>query len=98
MIRSKILKQAKKAVCTDRNHQYGGPEDSFKVIAGFWNIYLQARNTKKLKTFDVGNMMGLLKIARSATAGDNQKADTFIDLAGYAACAAECALGKEDNK
>lgn len=43
---------------------------------------------------DVAAMMGLLKVARIAT-GSNP--DSFVDLAGYAACAGEIATGgKED--
>lgn len=41
---------------------------------------------------DVAAMMGLLKVARIAT-GFNP--DSFVDLAGYAACAGEIAT-KED--
>ena len=37
---------------------------------------------------DVAMMMVLLKIARIAAGGG--KADSWIDLAGYAACGAEC--------
>lgn len=37
---------------------------------------------------DVAMMMALLKIARIAAGGG--KADSWIDLAGYAACGAEC--------
>ena len=37
---------------------------------------------------DVATMMGLLKVARIAT-GSNP--DSFVDLAGYAACAGEIA-------
>ena len=41
---------------------------------------------KGFKVADVAMMMALLKVAR-INAGD--KADSFIDLAGYAACAGE---------
>ena len=36
-------------------------------------------------------MMALLKIARVGTSFVGGTADSFVDLAGYAACGAECA-------
>ena len=41
MERKEILEQAIKAVCTDRDGQYGSPENNFKVIAEFWTDYLR---------------------------------------------------------
>ena len=40
MRRKDILTAAEKCVCTDRQTQYGSPENSFKRIASFWNTYL----------------------------------------------------------
>lgn len=95
MIRAEFLEKAKEIVCTDRNGQYGEPEDNFAVIAELWGTYLSCRTVPfgakvELEATDVGMMMSLFKIARFATA-DSAKADTFIDLIGYAACAADCA-------
>ena len=88
MTRAEILKAAERCVCTDRNQQYGDPEDNFSIIAALWNVYLFGRGTKsQLNPEDVGAMMALFKLGRIATGGD--KADNFIDLAGYAACAGE---------
>lgn len=36
-------------------------------------------------------LMALLKIARVGTSFVGGTADSFVDLAGYAACGAECA-------
>lgn len=80
--REEILREAIKCVCTDRNRQYGEPEDNFDVIAGFWETYLGCPVTERM----VADMMILLKIGRAVTA-DVQKKDTYIDIAGYAACA-----------
>lgn len=88
MTRSEILKAAERCVCTDRNQQYGEPEDNFRIIAALWNVYLFGRGAKsQLNPADVGAMMALFKLGRIATGGD--KVDNFIDLAGYAACAGE---------
>lgn len=88
MTRSEILKAAERCVCTDRNQQYGEPEDNFRIIAALWNVYLFGRGAKaQLNPADIGAMMALFKLGRIATGGN--KADNFIDLAGYAACAGE---------
>lgn len=53
-----------------------------------WSVYLCARGMDQpLGAADVGAMMALFKLGRIAPGGD--KADNFIDLAGYAACAGE---------
>jgi hypothetical protein len=86
--RAEILHEAERCVCTDRNQQYGEPEDNFRTISMLWSVYLCARGMKHpLSAADVGAMMALFKLGRIATGGD--KADNFIDLAGYAACAGE---------
>ena len=88
MTRAEILKAAERCVCTDRNQQYGEPEDNFRTISMLWSVYLCARGMDQpLGAADVGAMMALFKLVRIATGGD--KADNFIDLAGYAACAGE---------
>ena len=82
MNRLDTLKAAAECVCGSREEDYGSPEDNFAVIAGLWTAYTGTDVTPK----DVAMMMALLKIAR-AKAGS--KPDTYVDLAGYAACGAE---------
>lgn len=82
--REKLLDEAKAIVCGDRDQQYGKPEDSFYVIAKLWSAYMMSRLDER----DVAMMMILLKVAREATG--QSKRDNLIDIAGYAACAAEC--------
>ena len=86
MTRKECLDKAAGCVLQDRNNDYGGPEDSFGVIANFWSVYLG----RKVYPHDVAMMMSLLKIARIK--GNKSYADGYIDLAGYAACGAECAM------
>jgi hypothetical protein len=97
--RKELLEAAEQCVCTDRNEQYGEPEDSFKAIADLWNAYLTNRlkTPIKLEAMDAGNMMVLFKMARAATA-KVQKDDTYIDMIGYAACAGECEFLEEERK
>ena len=88
MKRKEVLETAIKTVCTDREGQYGSPEDNFKFIAILWNEYLAHHNGGgKLTGSDVAIMMALLKIARITTG--IHKDDNYVDLAGYAACGAE---------
>lgn len=87
--RSDILDEAKKCVCGQREEDYGSPEDNFKVIAEFWSTYKGVEFTPT----DVAMMMGLLKVARIKS-GTGTK-DSFVDLAGYAACGGEIALKEE---
>lgn len=82
MNRLDTLKAAAECVCGSREEDYGSPEDNFATIAALWTAYTGADVTPK----DVAMMMALLKIAR-AKAGS--KPDTYVDLAGYAACGAE---------
>ena len=89
--REYILREAARIVCEDRNAQYGEPEDSFRAIAEFWETYVRERCVSKgsnvfIEPADVAMMMVLLKVARTI---GGTKADTYIDIAGYAACAAE---------
>lgn len=93
LTRADILHAAEKCVCGQRETDYGTPEDNFKAIAELWNVYLDRISVGKygntiVDEKDVAVMMALLKIARIARGGG--KADSWIDLAGYAACGAEC--------
>ena len=82
-IREEILEEARKAVC-ERGKEYGGPEDSFQRIAALWAAYGATSYTRE----DVAIMLGLVKIARLASNPAHR--DSWVDLAGYAACGAEC--------
>lgn len=91
LTRKEVLDNAAKAVLNDRNEIYGSPEDLFTVIAKFWNTYLNEPADKQIniEPHDVAAMLSLLKIARLAgSKGAHQ--DSWIDLAGYAACGSEC--------
>lgn len=81
--RKQLLKDAKKIVCGARSDQYGDVEDSFCNIARLWSAYLH----ESINSRDVANMMILLKIARN---NQNIHRDNWVDIAGYAACGAEC--------
>jgi hypothetical protein len=93
LTRADILHAAEKCVCGQRETDYGTPEDNFETIAEFWTAYLSRACVDEaggvyIDANDVAMMMALLKIACIARGGG--KADNWIDLAGYAACGAEC--------
>ena len=88
--RADILDCAKLVVNGAREKQYGKPEDNFAIIAKLWSAY----KGDSFTPVDVAMMMALLKIARIKTGVGT--VDSFVDLAGYAACAGEIA-GKNDD-
>lgn len=92
MTRSETLDKAKDCVCGQRENEYGSPEDNFGIIAEFWSVYKGFEFTAN----DVAMMMALLKISRirSGTGTD----DSYVDLAGYAACGAEINSKMISNK
>lgn len=92
MKRKETLEQAEQIVCKDRETQYGSPEDNFATIAVFWTVY----TGHAINSHDVAVMMAPLKIARIKSG--QWKADNYIDLAWYAACAAELAGEERDGE
>ena len=87
MNRAMILETAAKIVTGNREQEYGSPEDNFKQIANLWNSFLETRQGKLLTAADVAIMMILFKIGRLATGAGS--VDTWLDIAGYAACGGE---------
>lgn len=85
--RQRVLREAEKCVCGEREQDYGTPEDSFRKIGTFWTAYLNY--AVKIDAEDVAAMMALLKIARISE--NPQHMDSWVDLAGYAACGGEIA-------
>lgn len=89
--RSQLLDKAKTTITRDRNAKYGGPESSFSLIARYWSAYLPG---VEIKPTDVAIMLALMKLARlQATKGGHQ--DSWIDLAGYAACGYEVSTAED---
>lgn len=99
MKRDEILKTAEEIVTKDRNAQYGEPEDNFAVIAEYWGTYLSQHNGGRavlLTPMDVALMMVLFKLGRLTTARA-VTLDSFVDAAGYVACAGEIATDIEQE-
>ena len=88
--RRDILRCAEKCVCGHREHDYGTPESNFQLIADLWNDYLFPKlkeNKNVISAMDVAMMMALMKVSRIRNGGGS--GDSFVDLAGYAACGGE---------
>ena len=90
MNREELLKAAIERVQAG-SKVYGKAEDNFSLIASFWNEYISSRqeyaHIELLEPPDVAALMILLKIARAVNG--KPQIDTWLDIAGYAACAVE---------
>lgn len=100
--RAYILDTAKTVVTGEREEMYGTPEDSFRLIGQLWESYLLEKCVSgfnlivSVEPEDVAIMMALLKVARIALALSH--IDSWVDLAGYAACGGEIAMIGEENR
>jgi len=83
--RAKLLREAEQLVTGDRNAQYGDPRQDFRRTATMWSAYLGA----DVRPHDVAALMSLLKLSRIRWSPT--KEDSWVDLAGYAACGWDCA-------
>jgi hypothetical protein len=90
-LRVEALREAARIISGERDKQYGKPEDNFKRIAKIWSVTLGVEITNE----DVAMMMVGLKLARYASKSGFQP-DTWVDIAGYAACGYE--VGSLESK
>lgn len=96
MNKKELLAAAIDAVA-ERGLNYGAPEDNFTRIVRLWNVHLSNRYSpdRLLDEQDVAMMMALMKIARLETQPGHM--DSWVDLAGYAACGGEIAGRQSDD-
>jgi hypothetical protein len=90
-LRVEALREAARIISGERDKQYGKPEDNFERTAKIWSVILGIEITNE----DVAMMMVGLKVARYASKSGFQP-DTWVDIAGYAACGYE--VGNLENK
>ena len=91
--RIEALREAARIISTERNMNYGDPEDNFDRTRKIWSVILGV----DISNEDVAMMMVGLKMARYANKGDFQP-DTWIDIAGYAGCGYEVGFKEEEKK
>lgn len=97
----RILEEAMDIVRGERQDNYGDIDTSFGQIADYWSGYVQRKFRKHIveiygfevgkgdppfaiTEMDVANLMILLKVSR---AQNNFDRDSYVDIAGYVACA-----------
>ncbi len=90
-LRVEALREAARIISGERNKQYGGPEENFERIARIWEIIFGIPVSNE----DVAMAMVAVKVARYASKSGYQP-DTWVDIAGYAACGYE--VGNLENK
>jgi hypothetical protein len=81
-------------VVRDRRPKYGGPKNHFRRTIGMINAAFADVLKRPLTESDWAIFMTFDKVARFL--GPNKTADGPIDLAGYAACLAECEAAETD--
>lgn len=89
--RRDALKKAEACVCQDRQSSYGDAEDNFARIAALASVALADRLKRPLDAVDVALFMACVKLGRLAY--DRGNLDSWVDLAGYAACGAGIVTG-----
>ena len=55
-IRNNILAEADEIIHGERNEQYGSAEDSFALIADYWNQYVSNKVIKIVRSYEDGHM------------------------------------------
>ena len=88
MMRQAILDQASERVCGDRPDVHGPLEDSFGMIAAIWSVKLGVQVSPE----QVALMLIDLKGVRAW--GNPAHHDSWVDIAGYAACGGELAVSE----
>jgi hypothetical protein len=75
-------------VIRQRRMTYGGPRHHFKRTVDAINAIFAHKLREPLTTSEWAQIMIIDKLSRNQ--GDNKTRDTKVDVAGYAACWAEC--------
>lgn len=87
--REAVLETASSLINGDRADQYGNAHDTHQRIANMWNTLVFRDPGSRIEAHDVALMMICVKLVRAAK--NPGYADSYIDIAGYAALAAEMA-------
>jgi hypothetical protein len=92
--RRTLLQEAEKIVSVERNKSYGEPDEDFKRIAAIASamgfcIDSGGDELRPLRSDDVAKFMIALKLSRLMWSPEHK--DSWLDIAGYAACGFETA-------
>ena len=96
-VRARVLDDAKHAVLKARNASYGPPTQDFDRIAGMANALFQAKLAPgaAFTSENVAQFIALVKLSRMQ---HSAHLDNWVDLAGYAACGAECQASHDPKR
>ena len=106
-VQRNCLQEADKIINGERQDMYGSPEDSFEIIAGYWNVLLRQKIKDAcrrmgidtvdipdlLTPLDTTNMQVLFKQARKL--GQKPCRDNYVDSCGYEAIGADRLMKEE---
>ena len=88
MDRGKILDEAKRLTCGDRNAQYGPPGPQLGLAGEFYHMWLNAGGDRYSYAHNEAIHQVFVKLSRIAF-GQQGKLDTYMDAAAYTAIAGE---------
>ena len=92
--RAWLLRKAEKIVCGERNKDYGEPVENMKRTAAMFSAYLGDR--RELDSTDIAAFGIILKLGRLSH--DRGSADSWLDVAGYAAIGFEASEVEKSKK
>jgi len=92
--RTELLEEAERIITQDRNKSYGEPDEDFQRIAAIasamgFRIDAGGGEIRELRGSDVATFMIALKLSRLMWSPAHR--DSWLDIAGYAACGYETA-------
>lgn len=87
--RKDLLDEAARLVSADRHRAYGPPAVNLARTAAIINAALEHKIYEPFTAADVALIMVAVKLARITH--DPTKRDSWVDVAGWAACGWECA-------
>ena len=93
--RAELLREAEALTTGDRNNQYGPPSQDFARSAGILNaLGFRGPGDRPIRTHEVALILAAVKMSRLVWSPE--KRDSWVDLAGYAACGFDC-VAEEKN-
>lgn len=93
--RAELLREVESLICGDRNNSYGPPHADFDRTAGILNALGYQKGEGEIEAQDVAIILATVKLSRLMWSPG--KRDSWVDLAGYAACGHEAYLLTRDE-
>jgi hypothetical protein len=92
--RERVLTKATDAVMGARNNRYGPPKQDFDRSAGVLNSLGFQFQGGRIQSYHIAMIQAAVKLSRLTWSPNHE--DSWVDLAGYAACGYECATLEAD--